>query len=181
MESSLLSSITSSITAGGMKIFTAEGVATHSQCAAMSYVSIRHTGLVVHAMPKIEFPMDLVAGFGFDYAQLSFSVDFLGCYVDSFTQTIEWNEVDCNIDTIFHKMDWNQRPSLYGKMQADGSVEWHVQGTGVISSIENRRVTNEAVNAIVKAMSKNDRMAFLRAIFDQVRDYIEVPSANQSA
>lgn len=175
MESSLLSSITSSITASGMKMFTVEGVATHSQCAAMSYVSIRHTGLVVHAMPKIEFPIDLVPGFGFDYAQLSFNVDFLGCYVDSFTQTIEWSEVDCNINTIFHKMDWDHRPSLYGKIQADGSVEWNVQGTGVISSIENRRVTNEAVTAIVKAMSKKDRMAFLRAIFDEVRDYVDTP------
>lgn len=181
MKSNLVSLITSSLIAGGMKVFTADGVATHSQCAAMRYVSIRHTGLVVHAMPKIDFPMNLIEDFGFDHAQLSFSVDFLGCYIDSFTQTIEWNGVNCNIDTIFHKMDWNQRPSLYGKSQADGSVDWHVQGTGIISDIENRRVTNDAVTAIVNAMSNSDRKAFLMAIFEEVRDYIEIPSVERVA
>lgn len=181
MNDNKLSLITSSLIAGGSEFFTADGIVTNSQCAAMRYVSIRYSGLVVHAMPKIDFPIDAIAEFGYDYAQLSFSVDFTGCRVNSFTRDIEWAGDDCTIDTIFHKKDWNERPSMYGKKQKDGSVVWDVQGTKNITILENRKVTSDAIKALIGAMSTADKKAFLQAIFDEVRDYIEIPTVKRIA
>ena len=176
-----LEQLTANLVSAGKRVFTADGVLSNGQCAGMNYVSIRHSGLVVFAMPKIDFAFNAIDGFDYDHVQLSFSVDFLGCTVNSFTTNLEWAGNDCNIDTLFHKADWSVRPTLYGKTQQDGTVVWAVQGAKDITMLENMRVTTQAVKAIIKSMDAPAKKAFLQAIFLQVRDYVELPNSLATA
>ncbi|MGP5057600.1 hypothetical protein ACTXIV_02595 [Psychrobacter celer] len=47
--------------------------------------------------------------------------------------------------------------------------------------LENKRVTTQAVKAIIKSMDAPAKKAFLQAIFLQVRDYVELPNSLATA